>query len=140
MGTHPIFESDFDCLTEMAFAGSWNKIAVDGVAGFAGVAGIPEDKLAAAGALISTVVTEDGDNYSFERTYPGDVKTMMKFTVGQESEIEGPTGPVNAVVSRDGDALVATITGIAAKIGVEGGKLIENWTAGGQTLTRTSSK
>ena len=46
----------------------------------------------------------------------------------------------SAVVSRDGDALVATITGIAAKIGVEGGKLIENWTAGGQTLTRTSSK
>ena len=48
--------SNIYLFSEMAFAGTWNKIAVDGVAGFAGVAGIPEDKLAAAGALIRNVI------------------------------------------------------------------------------------
>merc|ERR1711990_6744 len=130
----------FRLSNRMAFAGNWNTAAVDNAAGFGSACGIPEDKLAAAGALISTVVTEDGDNYSFVRTYPGDVTTTMQFTVGQESDIEGPTGPVKAVVSRDGDALVASIAGIAAKIAIEGGKLVENWSAGGQALTRTSTK
>ena len=71
----------------------------------------------------------------------GNGKTSeTKFTLGQESDFEGPTGPVKAVVSRDGNALKASVGNIEAGISIDGGNLVESWSAGGVTFKRISSK
>ena len=124
----------------MAFAGKWNKTAVEGGAAFFAACGIPDDKLAAAEALVSTEVTEDGDNYCFNRTYGNGQTSTMKFTIGAESDFEGPAGPVKATVARDGGALKASVAGIDASLEVVGGQLVESWSAGGATFKRMSSK
>merc|ERR1719153_458262 len=57
-------------------------------------------------ALVSTEVTEDGDNYSFNRTYGNGQSSVMKFTIGAESDFKvqlaqsRPLLPVMAVPSR----------------------------------------
>merc|ERR1711953_953214 len=115
-------------ITEMAFAGKWNKTAIEGGAAFFAACGISDDKLAAAEALVSTEVTEDGDNYCFNRTYGNGQTSAMKFTIGAESDFEGPAGPVKA-----------TVAGIEAALEVVGGQLVESWSAGGATFKRMSS-
>merc|ERR1711990_56475 len=56
MGTHPIFESDFDCLTEkMSIAGSWKKVKVDNGLIFGKAIGATDEQLAKQAQATSTV-------------------------------------------------------------------------------------
>merc|ERR1719197_1189138 len=79
----------------MAFAGKWNKTAVEGGAAFFAACGIADDKLAAAEALVSTEVTEDGDNYCFNRTYGNGQTSTMSSPLALN-----PTSKVQLVQSR----------------------------------------
>lgn len=124
----------------MAFTGKWNKCGIEGADAFFTACGISDEMRAAAESLISTEVEESGDNFVFKKTYGNGAVSETKFTLGAESDFEGPTGPVKAVVSRSGDALSASVGAISAGIAIDGGKLVESWTAGGVTFKRISSK
>ena len=124
----------------MAFAGKWNKVSTEGGAAFFAAIGVDEAKAAAAEALVSTEIDEAGDSYVLKRTYANGASTEQKFTIGQESDFEGPTGNVKATVNRDGGNLKASVSGIDASYAIDGGNFVESWTAGGATFKRISSK
>merc|ERR1711892_605267 len=73
MGTHPIFESDFDCLTEvknMSLAGTWKKTKVDNGLAFGKAIGASDEQLAKQAQATSTVTYEvNGNNIKVTRVH-----------------------------------------------------------------------
>merc|ERR1739848_44259 len=149
MGTHPIFESDFDCLTEkliMSFAGCWKRESVEGAEALAAAFKMPEEKLQRARqAELVTTISENGDNFTVKRTYTlgGNKKeTTNSFTIGVESDFEGPQGnAIKGKMLREGAKLVGTSgSDIKMELEIIGGKLVESVQAKGVNFKRTSGK
>merc|ERR1712007_69124 len=91
MGTHPIFESDFDCLTEkMSIAGSWKKVKVDNGLKFGKAIGATDEQLAKQAQATSTVNYEiTGNHVKVTRVHTiagNDLKTVNEADIGAEGE------------------------------------------------------
>merc|ERR1712110_336666 len=96
MGTHPIFESDFDCLTEkkikMSIAGSWKKVKVDNGLKFGKAIGATDEQLAKQAQATSIVNYEiTGNHVKVTRVHTiagNDLKTVNEADIGAEGEFE----------------------------------------------------
>merc|ERR1711892_1091508 len=148
MGTHPIFESDFDCLTEvknMSLAGTWKKTKVDNGLAFGKAIGASDEQLAKQAQATSTVTHEvNGNNIKVTRvhTIAGNaMKTENSAVIGQEGEFDTQGHKIKAIVSGSASSLeLKAVSGWAnATAKIVGGQLIESVThnESGQTVTST---
>merc|ERR1711970_1192153 len=135
MGTHPIFESDFDCLTEikkMSLAGTWKKVKVDNGLAFGKAIGASDEQLAKQAKATSTVTYEINGNA---------MKTENSAVIGQEGEFDTQGHKIKAIVSGDASGLeLKAVSGWAnASAKLVGAQLIESVThnESGQTVTST---
>merc|ERR1712127_1002462 len=124
MGTHPIFESDFDCLTKfknMSLAGTWKKTKVDNGLAFGKAIGASDEQLAKQAQATSTVTYEvNGNNIKVTRvhTIAGNaMKTENSAVIGQEGEfdtqghkIKAVSGWANATAKIVGGQLIESVT------------------------------
>merc|ERR1712243_28222 len=134
MGTHPIFESDFDCLTDftMSLAGTWKRVKADNAEAFGKVIGATEEQLKASAIAVSTVTyTFEGGNVKVERCHKyGDkeLKTCNVCPIGGEGEFDTMGHKIKAKVTGDANELtLAAVSGWATGTAkVVGGQLVEN--------------
>merc|ERR1711955_13152 len=150
MGTHPIFESDFDCLTDfsMTLVGSWKKVKVDNGLAFGKAIGATDEQLAKQAKATSTVNYEiNGDSIKVTRVHTvegNDMKTVNEGTIGKEGEFETQGHKIKALISGDANELhLKAVSGWAtATAKIVGGQLVETVThnESGQTLTTTWDK
>merc|ERR1711931_400242 len=146
MGTHPIFESDFDCLTEykMSLAGSWKKVKVDNGMAFGKAIGATDEQLAAQATAVSTVTYEiSGSNIKVTRVHKiGDkeIKTVNSADIGSEGEFETQGKKIKCKVTGSTDAVeMAAVSGWAnASAKVVGGQLVESITHNESNTTLTT--
>merc|ERR1712141_740014 len=138
MGTHPIFESDFDCLTEkMSIAGSWKKVKVDNGLKFGKAIGATDEQLAKQAQATSTVNYEiTGNHVKVTRVHTiagNDLKTV------NEAEIETQGKKIKVKVGGTPDSLTLdAVSGWAkASVKVVDGQLVGSMThaESGETLT-----
>merc|ERR1712121_446269 len=132
MGTHPIFESDFDCLTEnMSLNGTWKRVKVDNGLAFGKAIGATEAQLASSANAVSTVTyTITGNNVKVERCHKYDgkeLKTVNETAIGSEGEFDTMGYKIKAKLTGSADALeIAATSGWAtASAKVAGGQLVE---------------
>merc|ERR1712141_43235 len=144
MGTHPIFESDFDCLTEnMSLNGTWKRVKVDNGLAFGKAIGATEAQLASSANAVSTVTyTITGNNVKVERCHKYDgkeLKTVNETAIGSEGEFDTMGYKIKAKLTGSADALeIACVSGWAnASAKVAGGQLVESvtHTESGTTVT-----
>merc|ERR1711931_182234 len=150
MGTHPIFESDFDCLTElkMSFSGAWKKSASEGGEAFF-TAFDPKPEVAekmrkAALAEMVTTIVDDGASITMSRvlSLDGNSKNLPenKLVFGQECELTGPMGRTfKCTPTRAGDVITMAAAGVDIKFEISGGNFVGTYSGKGNTFTRTSS-
>merc|ERR1712126_131815 len=142
MGTHPIFESDFDCLT-MSLVGTWKRVKVDNGMAFGKAIGATEAQLASSANAVSTVTyTITGNNVKVERCHKYDgkeLKTVNETAIGSEGEFDTMGYKIKAKLTGSADALeIACVSGWAtASAKVAGGQLVESVThkESGTTVT-----
>merc|ERR1712193_187681 len=137
MGTHPIFESDFDCLTDkiiMSLAGTWKKVKVDNGLAFGKAIGATDEQLAKQAQATSVVTYEiNGKNIKVTRVHTiagNDLKTQNSAVIGEEGEFDTQGHKIKAVVTGDASALeLKAVSGWAnASAKIVGGQLIESVT------------
>merc|ERR1712157_638882 len=147
MGTHPIFESDFDCLTDkikMSLAGTWKKVKVDNGMAFGKAIGATDEQLAAQAQAVSTVTYEiSGNNIKVTRVHKiGDkeIKTVNSADIGSEGEFETQGKKIKCKVTGSTDAVeMAAVSGWAnASAKVVGGQLVESITHNESNTTLTT--
>merc|ERR1711990_1063029 len=95
MGTHPIFESDFDCLTEksnlciMSMNGNWKKVKSDNAAAFGTAIGATKEQMEKAAKTVTTLTYKvTGNTITTSRTCtgPDGAKTVTNTgTIGAEA-------------------------------------------------------
>merc|ERR1712176_1626200 len=146
MGTHPIFESDFDCLTDkikMSLAGTWKKVKVDNGLAFGKAIGATDEQLAKQAQATSVVTYEiNGKNIKVTRVHTiagNDLQTENSAVIGEEGEFDTQGHKIKAVVTGDASALeMKAVSGWAnASAKIVNGQLIESVThnESGQTVT-----
>merc|ERR1712002_1402424 len=145
MGTHPIFESDFDCLTEnMSLNGTWKRVKVDNGLAFGKAIGATEAQLASSANAVSTVTyTISGGTVKVERVHKYDgkeLKTVNETAIGSEGEFDTMGYKIKAKLTGSADALeIAATSGWAtASAKVAGGQLVETITHSESGTTVTS--
>merc|ERR1711868_122032 len=140
MGTHPIFESDFDCLTDifffqinlftMSMNGNWKKVKSDNAAAFGTAIGATKEQLEKAAKTVTTL------------TYKVTGKTVTNTgTIGSEAEYQFLEHKIPCqVTGKDGDLVLKAKSGWAtAHAKLEGDNLIETIThhESGTTMVNT---
>merc|ERR1711976_976269 len=147
MGTHPIFESDFDCLTDlikMSLAGSWKKVKVDNGMAFGKAIGATDEQLAAQAQAVSTVTYEvNGNNIKVTRVHKiGDkeIKTVNQADIGSEGEFETQGKKIKCKVSGSTSdvQMVATSGWANASAKIVGNQLVESITHNESNTTLTT--
>merc|ERR1711976_974470 len=146
MGTPPIFESDFDCLTEkMSLAGTWKKVNVENGLAFGKAIGASDEQLAKQAKATSVVTYEiNGNNIKVTRVHTidgNDLKTVNSADIGSEAEFDTQGHKIKAVVPGDASSLaLKAVSGyLSATAKIVDGKLVESVThnESGQTVTST---
>merc|ERR1711915_223520 len=142
MGTHPIFESDFDS-NRMSLVGTWKRVKVDNGMAFGKAIGATEAQLASSANAVSTVTyTITGNNVKVERCHKYDgkeLKTVNETAIGSEGEFDTMGYKIKAKLTGSTDALeIACVSGWAnASAKVAGSQLVESvtHTESGTTVT-----
>merc|ERR1712131_503927 len=132
MGTHPIFESDFDSQQNllMALAGTWKKVKVDNGFAFGKAIGATDEQLAKQAQATSVVTYEiNGKNIKVTRVHTiagNDLKTQNSAVIGEEGEFD-----------TQGHKMKAVSGWANASAKIVNGQLIESVThnESGQTVT-----
>merc|ERR1712002_720958 len=88
MGTHPIFESDFDCLTDnffkMSMTGTWKKVSSDNGAAFGMAIGATKEQLEKSAKTTTVLEMKvEGDSITTTRTYTGPDGTRTVTNTGK---------------------------------------------------------
>merc|ERR1711884_166582 len=147
MGTHPIFESDFDCLTDkiiMSLAGTWKKVKVDNGMAFGKAIGATDEQLAAQAQAVSTVTYEvNGNNIKVTRVHKiGDkeIKTVNQADIGSEGEFDTQGKKIKCKVTGSAsDVQLAATSGWAnASAKIVGNQLVESITHNESNTTLTT--
>merc|ERR1711868_286627 len=155
MGTHPIFESDFDCLTDifffqinlftMSMNGNWKKVKSDNAAAFGTAIGATKEQLEKAAKTVTTLTYKvTGNTITTSRTYtgPDGAKTVTNTgTIGSEAEYQFLEHKIPCqVTGKDGDLVLKAKSGWAtAHAKLEGDNLTETIThhESGTTMVNT---
>merc|ERR1712226_1320818 len=136
MGTHPIFESDFDCLTElnlsvMSLNGAWKKVKTENEAEFGAAIGATPEMAAVSAIGASYAVA--GNDITIKRTYStpaGEQEVTNSGSIGSEAEYSFLGNKIQCQLSgSDGDLTVKATSGWATvSIKVNGNELRETIT------------
>uniref|UniRef100_A0A8C7GZH2 Fatty acid binding protein 1 n=1 Tax=Oncorhynchus kisutch TaxID=8019 RepID=A0A8C7GZH2_ONCKI len=97
----------------MSFSGKYQMESHDNFESFMEAVGLP-DELIQEGKDLKSIseIEETGDHFKVTVTTGTKILTNS-FTIGQETELESPTGgKVNSVVMREGNKLMAILNGI----------------------------
>uniref|UniRef100_A0A8K9VDA3 Cytosolic fatty-acid binding proteins domain-containing protein n=1 Tax=Oncorhynchus mykiss TaxID=8022 RepID=A0A8K9VDA3_ONCMY len=97
----------------MSFSGKYQMESHDNFESFMEAVGLP-DELIQEGKDVKSIseIEETGDHFKVTVTTGTKILTNS-FTIGQETELESPTGEkVNSVVMREGNKLTAILNGI----------------------------
>uniref|UniRef100_A0A8C8JVV7 Cytosolic fatty-acid binding proteins domain-containing protein n=1 Tax=Oncorhynchus tshawytscha TaxID=74940 RepID=A0A8C8JVV7_ONCTS len=97
----------------MSFSGKYQMESHDNFESFMEAVGLP-DELIQEGKDIKSIseIEETGDHFKVTVTMGTKILTNS-FTIGQETELESPTGEkVNSVVMREGNKLTTILNGI----------------------------
>merc|ERR1712058_200942 len=120
MGTHPIFESDFDCLTDFqnALAGNWKQTKSEGGMDFLKAIGATAEQMEQAKNTEITVEYKvNGNEVTVSRTYKtaAGAKTITNVsTIGASGEYQFMEHKINCnVTGTDGDLTLKAVSGWA---------------------------
>merc|ERR1711970_159138 len=149
MGTHPIFESDFDCLTDfkkMSLNGKWKQASSDNAVAFVTAIGGTQEQLEKmAKTKIELTYKVDGNTVTTTRSYSG-AGAMPAITNtgtigGGECEYQLLSHKIKvAITGSDGDLTLKAVSGWAtATAKIVGNQLVETVThhESGTVMTNT---
>ncbi|XP_021462160.2 fatty acid binding protein 1-B.1-like [Oncorhynchus mykiss] len=126
----------------MSFSGKYQMESHDNFEFFMEAVGLP-DELIQEGKDIKSIseIEETGDHFKVTVTTGTKILTNS-FTIGQETELESPTGEkVNSVVTREGNKLTAILNGIEYVTELtDANTLVNTMTLSGMSYKRTSKR
>ncbi|XP_043556872.1 fatty acid-binding protein, liver-like [Chiloscyllium plagiosum] len=126
----------------MAFNGRYELQSQDKFAEFMKAIGLSDDLIEKGKDQKSTSeIVETGDHFKITVT-TGSKVLVNEFTIGEETEIESPTGDkIKAIVNRDGNnKLVAKIQNITSVTEINGDQLTNTMTIGDIAYKRISKR
>ncbi|XP_024275261.2 fatty acid binding protein 1-B.1-like isoform X1 [Oncorhynchus tshawytscha] len=126
----------------MSFSGKYQMESHDNFESFMEAVGLP-DELIQEGKDIKSIseIEETGDHFKVTVTMGTKILTNS-FTIGQETELESPTGEkVNSVVMREGNKLTTILNGIEYVTELtDANTLVNTMTLSGMSYKRTSKR
>merc|ERR1712160_12364 len=144
MGTRPIFESDFDCLSnsyfEMSLNGTWKQVNSENGLAFGTAIGATKEQLEKKSKTV-TALTYKVEGNTVTTTPEGVVTISNTGTIGGDGEYNFMENKIKcAITGKDGDLTLKAVSGWAtATAKIVGSQLIESIThhESGSTMTNT---
>ncbi|XP_036608341.1 fatty acid-binding protein, liver-like [Trichosurus vulpecula] len=126
----------------MNFSGKYQLQSQENYEAFMKAAGVPDDVIQKRKNVKGVVeIVQNGKHFKVTMTADTNVR-VFEFTLGEESEMETPTGEkVKAVMQMEGDnKLVTTLKGVKSVTELNGDTLTNTMTLGDIVLKRISKR